>query len=135
MELDADTVLTAVYCVVDDVYRAEFVGAKPRRPGPAPRLADSEVLALMVLAQWQPSERAFVRSAHRRWRAYFPALLSQSRFNRRARDLWGVLCALGPLVARRLADELGAGAYQAVDGLPVPLMRRCRGDRHRLFAD
>jgi hypothetical protein len=135
MELDADTVLTAVYCLVDDLYRAEFAAAKPRRPGPAPRLADSEVLALMVLAQWQPSERGFVRYAARHWREYFPALLSQSRFNRRARDLWGVLCALGPLVARRLADELGGGAYEALDGLPVPLMRRCRGDRHRVFAD
>ena len=135
MELDPDTVLTAVYCAVDDLYREWFAGAKPSRPGPAPRLADSEVLALMVLAQWQRSERAFVRSAARRWRGYFPGLVSQSRFNRRARDLWGVLCALGPRVARRLADELGAGAYQAVDGLPVPLMRRCRGDRHALFAD
>lgn len=135
MELDPDTVLTAVYCVVDDLYRDSFAAAKPVRPGPRPRLADSEVLTLMVLAQWQPSERAFVRYAARHWRGYFPALLSQSRFNRRARDLWGVLCALGPLVARRLADELGAGAYQAVDGLPVPLMRRCRGDRHRVFAD
>lgn len=135
MELDPETVLTAVYCLVDDLYRTVFAPLKPVRPGPAPVLSDSEVLTLMVLAQWQPSERAFVRSVRRHWRDYFPAMVSQSRFNRRGRDLWGVLCALGPRVARELAAVLGEGAYEAVDGVPVPLMRRCRGERHRCFAD
>jgi hypothetical protein len=137
MELDLDTFLTAVYCVVDDLYRSEFAPAKPRRRGHRPELADSEVLALVVLAQWQRgrSERAFLRDAGRHWRGYFPRLLSQSAFNRRARDLAGVLCALGPRVAERVAVLAGAPAYEALDGVPVPLMRRCRGTRHRLFAD
>jgi hypothetical protein len=90
----------------------------------------------MALAQWQPAraERRFVAYAMRHWRAYFPRLLSQSAFNRRARDLAGVLCALGPRVAARVAALAGPGAYEALDGVPVPLMRRCRGTRHRLFA-
>src|SRR5919204_2366335 len=136
MELDLDTFLTAVYCVVDDLYRAEFLPAKPARPGAAPELSDSEVLALMALAQWQPAraERRFVAYAARHWRAYFPRLLSPSAFNRRARDLAGVLCALGPRVAARLSALAGAPAYEALDGGPVPLMGRRRGDRHRLFA-
>src|SRR5438128_4129150 len=136
MELDLDTFLTTVYCVVDDLYRAEFAAAKPARPGPKPALSDSEVLALMALAQWQRgrSERRFVAYAARHWRAYFPRLLERSAFNRRARDLAGVLCALGPRVAARLGALAGPGAYEALDGVPVPLMRRCRGERHRLFA-
>ena len=136
MELDLDTFLTAVYCVVDDLYRTEFAPGKPVRPGPKPALSDGEVLALAVLAQWQRrrSERAFLRYAARHWRAYFPRLLSQGQFNRRARDLAGVLCALGPRVAARLGALVGAPAYEALDGVPVPLMRRCRGTRHRLFA-
>jgi hypothetical protein len=137
MELDLDTFLTAVYCVVDDLYRAEFAPAKPWRPGHRAELSDSEVLTLMALAQWQPAraERRFVAYAGRHWRGYFPRLLSQSAFNRRARDLAGVLCALGPRVAARVAALAGAPADQALDGVPVPLMRRCRGQRHRLFAD
>jgi hypothetical protein len=137
MELDLDTFLTTVYCVVDDLYRAEFAPAKPVRPGPKPELSDGEVLTLMALAQWQRgrSERRFVAYAARHWRAYFPRLLERSAFNRRARDLAGVLCALGPRVAARLAALAGAPAYEALDGVPVPLMRRCRGGRHRLFAD
>jgi hypothetical protein len=137
MDLDLDTFLTAVYCVVDDLYRAEFAPAKPVRPGHRPELSDSEVLTLTALAQWQRgrSERRFVAYAARHWRAYFPRLLSQSAFNRRARDLAGVLCALGPRVADRVAVLAGPAAYEALDGVPVPLMRRCRGSRRRLFAD
>lgn len=144
MELDLDTFLVTVYCVIDELYQAQFAPAKPRRRGHQPEVADSEVLTLMVVAQWQPdrSETAFLAWVRAHWRAYFPRLLSQSAFNRRARDLMPVLCALGPAVHTRLAQELGAtGAatwadlVEVVDGVPVPLLRRCRGDRHRLFTD
>ena len=101
-------------------------------------MSDSEVLTLVLLAQWRPdrSESGFLRLVAQRWRSYFPRLLSQSAFNRRARDLAGVLCALGPLVSQVVAHRLGcAAAYETLDGVPVPLMRRCRGARHRLFAN
>ena len=138
MKLDLDTFLVTVYCQVDDLYQAHFARQKPRRPGAKPAQSDSEVLALMLLGQWQPrrSERALLSYVKRHWRSYFPRLLSQSAFNRRARDLWGVLCQLGPLLAASWeASALAADAYQVVDGVPVPLMRRCRGDRHHLFAN
>lgn len=135
MELDPDTVLTAVYVTVDDLYRAEFAAQKPVRPGPKPAVSDSEVLTLAILGQWQPagSERAFVRYAAAHWQSYFPRQLDQGQFNRRVRDLWGVLCALGPAVARRLTELEGLPAFEVLDGTPVPLARRCRGVRHRLF--
>ena len=136
MELDLGTCLTAVYWVVEDLYRAEFAPSKPVRRGHQPELSGGEVLTLAALAQWQRgrSERKFVAYAAAHGRASFPRLLSQSAFNRRARGLWGVLCALGPRVAGRVAAVAGAPAYGALDGVAVPLMRRCRGDRHRLFA-
>jgi len=134
--LDLDTFLVAVYCVVDDLYQAQLAGAKPVRPGHRPDLSDSEVLTLALLAQWQQgrSERAFLRYAQHHWRTYFPRLLSQSAFNRRARDLGGVLARLGPLVSQHTARVLGLPlTYEVMDSLPIPLMRRCRGERHRLF--
>lgn len=138
MELDVDTFLVTVYCLVDDLYREHFAPVKRKRPGKKPELADSEVLILALVAQWQHdrSERAFVRYARAHWRSYFPRLLSQSAFNRRVRDLSGVLCLLGPLVSREtacLGEE--ASAYEVLDAVPVPLMRRCRGRRHRVFAE
>src|SRR5437763_1868771 len=98
MELDADTFLVAVYCVIDDLYHETFAAHKPVRPGVEPEMRDSEVLTVVVLTQWQQSrsDSAFLGYVRQHWRAYFPRVLSQSAFNRRARDLLGVLCALGP---------------------------------------
>lgn len=138
MELDLDTFLVTVYCVVDEVYQAHCAAAKPRRPGKKPELSDPEVLTLVAVAQWQAqrSERAFLRYVAAHWRGYFPRLLSQSAFNRRARDVWGVLGRIGPLVAARVLAALGRpSAYQVADCVPVPLLRRCRGERHKLFTD
>jgi hypothetical protein len=150
VELDLGTFLVTVYCVVDELYREHCAADKPVRRGKKPELSDSEVLTLAALAQWQAqrSERAFLRYAVAHWRGYFPRLLSQSAFNRRARDVWGALCRIGPLVGRRVRETLGpAGtdrpgdadqperAYQVVDCVPVALLRRCRGERHKLFTD
>lgn len=138
MELDLDTFLTTIYCIADDLYRAEFAAQKPLRPGPTPKLSDSEVITLALLAQWQRnrSERAFLRYAQNHWRSYFPKFLSQSAFNRRMRDLAGVICQLGPAIAAQTAKSLGvASVFEVLDGVAAPLMKRCRGRRHRLFAD
>ncbi len=131
MDTDFDTFLVAVYTEVDTLLHTP---PPPVRPGPQPRMADSEVLTLLLIGQWRgSSERALLRWAQTRLQAYFPVLLSQSAFNRRARNL-------GPVCTRllvRLADTLGAGAspYQGVDTTPVPVARQCRGARHRLVAD
>jgi hypothetical protein len=68
-----------------------------------------------------------------RGRAYLPCLLSQSAYNRRSRRLAGSLVPRGPLVAQALGTV--TSAYQVVDTVPVPLLRRCRGQYHRLFGD
>lgn len=138
MELKLDTFLTTVYCIVDDLYQEQIAPLRPVRPGPPPDLSDSEVLCLALLAQWQArrSERAFLRYAAEHWRSYFPRLLSPAQTNRRFRDLCGALCWLGPAVAERAHQTLGMRpAYEAVDGVPVPLMKRCRADHQQWFAD
>lgn len=134
MTLDLDTFLVALYTIVDDLYRQHWAPQKPSRPGRRPELSDSEVLTLVLCAQWfGPSERAFIRYAANHWRAYFPLLLSQSAYNRRCRHLAGVLVQLVPQVTRELRAY--TAAYQTFDTVPVPLMRRCRGQRHRLFGE
>jgi hypothetical protein len=137
MELDLDTFLTTVYCLVDEIYAQEFAALKPRRRGRKPEISDSEVLTLGLLAQWQRSrsEREFLRMARKPLAPYFPRWLSQSAFNRRLRDLAGVLEHLAPAIAARTVDLLGPSAYEVLDGVPVPLARRCRGQRHRCFAN
>ena len=132
MTLDLDTFLTALYSIVDDLYQQHYAPLKPRRPGRRPDLSDSEVLTLIICAQWHGrSQRAFIRYAKEHWRSYFPRLLSPSACNRRSRDLTGVLTHMVARVAKEMAAYLAP--YQAIDTVPVVLMRRRRGRRHRLF--
>ena len=134
MPIDLDTFLVALYTIVDDLYQQHAGPAKPVRPGPPPTGSDSEVLTLALCAQWWGrSERAFLRYVCQYWRGYFPRLLSQSAYNRRCRDLAGVLVALVPIVAQEL--HAATAAYEVIDTVAVPLARRCQGCRQRLFAD
>lgn len=133
---DVDTFLVTVYCLIDDLYRDHAAPVRAHLPGRPGELSDSEVLTLAVLCQWQPagSERGFITWAAKHWRPYFPRLLSQSAFNRRARQLSGVLASLAEWIRERIERELDvAPVYEVLDGVPVPLMRRARGTRHRCF--
>src|SRR5690349_11700841 len=134
MAVDLDTFLVALYTITDELYRRHVAPRKPVRRGRRPVMADSEVLTLVVCAQWHGrSERRFLRFVARYWGGYFPRLLDQSAFNRRVRDLAGALTQLVPLVAAELGATLAR--YQVLDGVAMPLARRTRGIRHRLFAD
>jgi hypothetical protein len=138
MDQDVDTFLTVVYCVCDDLYREWGAPMLRAKPGAKGKLSNSEMLALAALAQWEGHrcERCFLRYARTHWRAYFPGLTSQSAFNRRVRTLWAVLCRLGPALAAEVSRLLGqTPAYEVWDGVPVPLMRRCRGGRRRVFGE
>lgn len=128
MTLDLDTFLTALYTTVDDLYREKVMGLFPKRPGPAPRLSDSEMLTLGILAQWHPftSERAFWRWAQAHLRPYFPGLCSQSRFNRRLRSLWQGMASVYHNAALQVAKF---SAYRVVDATPVPVCKLPRFSR------
>ena len=74
MAIDLDTFLVALYTIVDDLYQQHAAPAKPRRPGPPPTMADSEVLTLALCAQWWgTSERAFLRVCRAPLAGLFPA--------------------------------------------------------------
>ncbi len=137
MEIDLHTFLPTVYAITDALSQTHFAARKPTRPGKKPALSDREVLTLALLAHWQTarSEHAFGRYAAKQWQAACRRLLSQSQFNRRVRDHCGVLCALSPAIAREGTRTLGVPASEVLAGVPVPLMRRWRGERHRCFAD
>lgn len=136
MDLDTDTLLTTVYCLIDDWYRANLADRFAGRPGAKGKLSDSEVLTLAALAQWHGHrcETCFLRYARSHWLSYFPRLTSQSAVNRRVRQLWAALALLGPALARQIQELSGMpAAYEVWDGVPLPLARHCRGIRRKLF--
>ena len=133
MTVDTTTFLVALYTIVDDLYKAKIAPLRTDRRGRPAEVSDSEILTLMLLAQWlKVGERGLLRYARENWHSYFPRLLSQSAFNRRARRLAGVLMRLIADVAAEMGSQ--SAVFQVLDTVPVPLMRRCRGEKHRLFA-
>ena len=115
-----ETVVVAVYCMVDDVLKAE-VPPDRRRRGRRSALARSEVLTLALFAQLGsfPSEAAFWRRADAEWRHLFPRLPSRPQRNRAIRAEHAALAAFGRACARRL-DALTA-PYEVLDTTAVPL--------------
>ena len=119
--LDPDTFLTALYVSVDDVCQACKIRDRlAPHPGPAAALCPSEVVTLVIFAQWGrfASERAFYRYAARHLRGAFPALPDRAQFNR-------LLRTHEPLVRHvftALAAELvpGPAPYEVLDTTAVP---------------
>ena len=135
--VDTDTFVTTCYVTVDDLIKALSPPIQGNRRGRPPRLSDSEVITLTLLAQWhgRGSERAALRLAAQYWTALFPAVstIEQSAFNRRVRSLAGLLARIGPAATEQVTRLVGESGYEALDCTAVPLMSRTRGERTRLF--
>jgi len=133
--LNQDTFLTALYCLTDDLLKVIHAPTRSRRP---PTLTDSEVITLAVLHQWfsPKSERCFIRYARENWHAYFPHLISQSRYNRRVRNLLRPLAQLTITLAEATTRAAATSEpySQVLDAAAVPLARFRRGARSKLLA-
>lgn len=116
---DFDDFCLWAYVVVDEVWQR--IAPWFRRPGPAPACSDSELLTLALVGEcrgWDMETELLSQ-----WREHsdlFPVLPSQSRFNRRRRNLAGGF----NLVRRAVLGLLDAAAdHQGViDSLPVPAL-------------
>ena len=122
--IDLTTFLTALYVMVDDYLKT--LGPQPKRRGPRPSLAISEVVTLAIVARWGTfvSERAFYRFALEHLRSAFPTLPAYSQFNRRTRAAERLLA----LVATALGDALRTcdDVYEVVDTFGVVTRDRVR---------
>lgn len=124
--------LPLVFCLIDDELKALAPG-RLRAAGPAPRMADSEVIAIQVAGElWGLADD---RAIHRHFRRYhaaeFPALAAVHRttFARQAANL----CWLTRRLQARLAARLAAGPLWLIDSAPLPVCRFARGRRDRRF--
>lgn len=132
MTLDLDTFLVALYTIVDDLYQAHFPAPSVCRCGAKPTMTDSEILTLALCLQWlKLPERKLIRYVKAHWQAYFTRLVSQSQFNRRFHALADQLVQLVTLIREQIEAE--PTDYEVFDCVPVPLMKRCRGEKAKLF--
>jgi hypothetical protein len=111
---DLDSLLTALYVLVDDLLPARC-GA-----GRRPKITDAELIALAVgqIVLRCPSERRFLRLARRRLGHLFPYIPKQPGYNKRLRRLAPEICRVIGQLARispSFCDRL-----RLLDSTPVP---------------
>jgi hypothetical protein len=125
--VDLEDFTIAVLCLVDELLEA--VGRDPgwrrvRRRGPAPRLADSEVITMTVVGEFLglDQDTAIYRYFRRHHPGWFPALLRVHRttFARQAANLWAVTERLWGVLLDRVPHD---PALSFIDSVPVPVCR------------
>ena len=132
--IDIETILTIVYVIVDDWYEAEGKELLRGKVGRRPQFKDSEVLTLMLSADYipYPGEYQYVEFIRANHGELFPNLPDQSQYNRRCRNLRHLLESL----RRSWLNELGAldEDYYLLDTKPVPVVGYRRSKSHSDFA-
>ncbi len=129
MQMPVETFLTALYTLVDDWYQAHAPQLLAGKPGAKPLFSDSEVLALALAQHWLgfPTERAWLRRVRHEYLPLFPRLLSQSEFNRRARNLCWLLNRLRAWLLQQWGVR--AAPYRLIDSTPIPVRHWRRAGR------
>src|SRR5690348_2890344 len=127
--LDKATVLTTIFTIVDDAMKGSSVIQKIlNRPGPVPKLSDSEVVTIALYQELigEPREDHFFRLYQQQLRHYFPGLNERSRYNRRKRDLWSVILAVR-MTLQIVLDAQQLEETAVIDSVPVPCVGYKRG--------
>jgi DDE family transposase len=132
--IDIETLLTIIYVLVDDWYEAKGKELRKGKPGVKPIFKDSEVITLMLAADFvpYPGDTQFLAFMRANYQELFPDLLVQSQFNRRARCLRRLVEQL----RRHWAVELGVQneTQFLLDTKPVPVLGYKRSKKHSDFA-
>jgi hypothetical protein len=111
---DLDSLLTALYVLVDDLLPARS------GPGRRPRITDAELVALAVAQVFLhcPSERRFLRFARQRLGHLFGYIPLQPGYNKRLRRLAPQICAVIDHLAR--ISPSFCERLRLLDSTPVP---------------
>src|SRR6266852_6370733 len=134
--LEKATVLTTIFTIVDDAMKGSpMIQRILDRPGPAPRLSDSELVTIALYQELigEPREDHFFRLHQEQLRRYFPGLNERSRYNRRKRDLWSVILAVR-ISLQIVLDALQFEETAVVDSAPVPCVGYKRSKASSDFA-
>src|SRR3954465_10491574 len=132
--MNLETLIVAVFCLVAAVVRDLCRGRRLRQRGPAPVLADSEVLTVEIVGEFLglDTDRGLHAYFRRHFGHLFPGLrqVHRTTFARQAANLWVAKHALW----RRLLAMTGHDPAMAlIDSMPVPVCRFARAHRCRSF--
>jgi hypothetical protein len=121
MIADFDDFCLYVYCIVDEI--CQQLAPVLHRPGPAPTtLSDSELIALALIGECRGWDIETELLGHApMYRHLFPRLPSQSRFNRRRRNLALIFNGIRRSVLQVL--DVAQDPLTVIDSLPVPVVQ------------
>jgi hypothetical protein len=133
MYIDTETLIIAVYFIVNNWYLAEGHKYLTGKPGRKPDFTDSEVISFMILKEFLgfSSERQFLGFMHGNYSYMFPHIVHQSQYNRRSRALRLIVDKLRSHFAREFGAQL-ASLY-ILDTEPVPVVGYKRSKKHSHF--
>jgi hypothetical protein len=109
-----------VFVIVDDI--CQQIAPLLKRPGPAPRCSDSELITMAIVGECRGWDKETEMLSHwREHRDLFPHIPSQSRFNRRRRNLMPVFNLIRQIILSYL--DLAQDRQCLIDSLPVPVVQ------------
>ncbi len=120
MITDFEDFCTWVYVIVDDIWQQ--IAPLFKRPGPSPKCSDSELIAMVLIGEtvgWDVETEML-----NRWKEHkemFPNIPSQSRFNRRRRNLTIALNLMRRVILGML--DLAQDRQCVIDSLPIPVVQ------------
>lgn len=115
-----DDFCTWMYMIVDDIWQQ--IAPLFKRPGPKPVCSDSELITMAIVGEcrgWDVETEML--SYWREHQDLFPNIPSQSRFNRRRRNLMLAFNLIRRTVLQML--DLAQDTQCVIDSLPVPVVQ------------
>src|SRR5215218_2256091 len=132
--MDLETLIIGVFRIADDFVRELCCGRRSRQRGPAPTLADSEVLTIEIAGEFLGLDTDVELHAYfrRHFGHLFPGLrtIHRTTLLRRAANLWAVKHGLWQRLAAITRHD---PAVTLIDSLPVPVCRFARAHRCQGF--
>lgn len=117
---DFDDFCTWAYAIVDDIWKP--IAPIFKRTGPQPQCSDSELLTMALVGECRGWDVETEMLSHwKEHRDLFPHIPSQSRFNRRRRNLMMAFNLIRKAVLRML--DLALDQQCIIDSLPVPVVQ------------
>ena len=132
--MDLDTFIIAVFCWIDEAVPQVTGGRRLRERGPAPTLADSEVLTMEVVGEYLGlvQDRALFAYFRQHYAHFFSAVsrLHRTTFVRQAANLWRLKERLWHQVLNSVPHD---AHFAIIDSFPLPVCQFARAHRCRRF--
>jgi hypothetical protein len=117
---DFEDFCTWMYVIVDDIWQQ--ISPLFRRPGPSPVCGDSELITMALVGECRGWDVETELLSHlKEHRDLFPHIPSQSRLNRRRRNLASAFNLIRLCILRCL--DLAQDQQCLIDSLPIPVVQ------------